>query len=91
MDVFFLLVFLAFLFVMSIGGLLYWAVMSGQFDDSDGNASVILQDDDAAFRGAEKRRTERLAPGLLPGRSGQSNSVRKKRLEDKTVVFLNKA
>ena len=50
MDVFFLLIFLAFLFVMSIGGLLYWAVMSGQFDDSDANASVILQDDDAAFR-----------------------------------------
>ncbi|HBP30451.1 MAG: cbb3-type cytochrome oxidase assembly protein CcoS [Advenella sp.] len=49
MDVFFLLVFLAFLFVMSIGGVLYWAVMSGQFEDSDENASVILQDEDAAI------------------------------------------
>ena len=48
MDVFFLLVFLAFLFVMSIGGVLYWAVMSGQFEDSDENAGLILQDEDAA-------------------------------------------
>jgi cbb3-type cytochrome oxidase maturation protein len=49
MDAFFLLVFLAFLFVMSIGGVLYWAVMAGQFEDSDENASVILQDEDAAI------------------------------------------
>lgn len=49
MDVFFLLVLLAFLFIMSIGGLLYWAVMSGQFEDSDANASAILQDEDAVI------------------------------------------
>ncbi|WP_025372987.1 cbb3-type cytochrome oxidase assembly protein CcoS [Advenella mimigardefordensis] len=67
MDVFFLLVFLAFLFVMSIGGLLYWAVMSGQFDDSDGNASVILQDDDAAFRGPEKKADREAGAGPSAG------------------------
>ena len=56
MDVFFLLVFLAFLFVMSIGGVLYWAVMSGQFEDSDTNASVILHDDDAVIGSSDSGR-----------------------------------
>lgn len=56
MDVFFLLVFLAFLFVMSIGGVLYWAVMSGQFEDSDTNASVILQDEDAVIASSDSER-----------------------------------
>ncbi len=46
MDVFFLLVFLAFLFVMVIGGVLYWAVMAGQFEDSDKNGRSILLDKD---------------------------------------------
>ncbi|PJX26369.1 cbb3-type cytochrome oxidase assembly protein CcoS [Advenella sp. S44] len=50
MDVFFLLVLLAFLFVMCIGGVLYWAVMSGQFEDTDQNANLILQDQDADTR-----------------------------------------
>jgi cbb3-type cytochrome oxidase maturation protein len=63
MDVFFLLVFLAFLFVMSIGGVLYWAVMSGQFEDSDQNASVILQDEDAASVPSDDKRV-RAAPGV---------------------------
>lgn len=63
MDVFFLLVFLAFLFVMSIGGVLYWAVMSGQFEDSDQNASVILQDEDAASVPSDDKRG-RSAPGV---------------------------
>lgn len=63
MDVFFLLVFLAFLFVMSIGGVLYWAVMSGQFEDSDQNASVILQDEDAASVPSDGKRGNS-APGV---------------------------
>lgn len=45
MDVVFLLIFLAFLFVMVIGGSLYWAIMSGQFDNTEENASAILHDD----------------------------------------------
>ena len=79
MDVFFLLVFLAFLFVMSIGGLLYWAVMSGQFDDSDSNASVILQDDDAAVRVPEKEAGREAGVGSSTlssaGSQQQSNRV----------------
>lgn len=61
MDVFFLLIFLAFLFVMAIGALLYWAVMSGQFDNSDQNASSILQDEEGA---------------AVPGAIEQSQSAR---------------
>lgn len=53
MDVFFLLVFLAFLFVMVIGGLLYWAIMAGQFEDTDSNATVILQDKDTESQSNE--------------------------------------
>ena len=49
MDVFFLMVCLALLFVMSNGGVHYWAVMSGKFEDSAENASVILQEEDAAI------------------------------------------
>lgn len=63
MDVFFLLVFLAFMFVMSIGGVLYWAVMSGQFEDSDQNASVILKDEDAASAPSDDKR-RRSASGV---------------------------
>jgi len=68
MDVFFLLVFLAFLFVMSIGGVLYWAVMSGQFEDSDENASVILQDEDAACVRSDGKRS-RAAPDVPSAKS----------------------
>jgi len=68
MDVFFLLVFLAFLFVMSIGGVLYWAVMSGQFEDSDQNASVILQDEDAASVSSDDKRGSS-APGVTSVKS----------------------
>ena len=46
MDAFFLLVLIAFVFVLVIGVILYWAIMSGQFDDADKNANVILQDED---------------------------------------------
>ncbi|HLU03161.1 MAG TPA: cbb3-type cytochrome oxidase assembly protein CcoS [Advenella sp.] len=72
MDVFFLLVFLAFLFVMSIGGVLYWAVMSGQFDDSDENASVILRDEDAASVSSER------AQGEMAGRASSAQSSLRK-------------
>jgi len=47
MDVFFLLIFLAFVFVLLIGGVLYWAIMAGQFDNTEENASVILHDEDS--------------------------------------------
>lgn len=47
MDVFFLLIFLAFVFVLLIGGVLYWAIMAGQFDNTEENASAILHDEDS--------------------------------------------
>jgi len=47
MDVFFLLIFLAFVFVLLIGGVLYWAIMAGQFDNTEENGSAILHDEDS--------------------------------------------
>ncbi len=66
MDVFFLLVFLAFLFVMVIGGVLYWAVMAGQFEDSDQNGRSILLDKDIE--------NEVVAPDASPASSRPSAS-----------------
>lgn len=60
MDVFFLLIFLAFVFVLLIGGVLYWAIMAGQFDNTEENASVILHDEDSltAQAGSERNTSQ---------------------------------
>ncbi|NOL49541.1 cbb3-type cytochrome oxidase assembly protein CcoS [Pelistega europaea] len=47
MDGFFLLIALAVVFVIFIGVALYWAIVSGQFDDIQKNARSILEDDDS--------------------------------------------
>lgn len=75
MDVFFLLVFLAFLFVMVIGGVLYWAIMAGQFEDTDKNASIILQDRDTESRPNEKGKY-RAANNANAGRASRSAKTR---------------
>ncbi len=64
MDVFFLLIFLAFVFVLLIGGVLYWAIMAGQFDNSEENASVILHDEDSlTAQVASERKTSQSKQG----------------------------
>lgn len=46
MDVFFLLIAISVVFVIMIGGFLFWAVFAGQFDDTEKHANAILEDDD---------------------------------------------
>ena len=46
MDILFLLIPLSLALVFLIGAVFWWAVDSGQFDDLDGPAHRILQDND---------------------------------------------
>ena len=46
MDTLYLLIPLSLVLVFLIGALFWWAVDTGQFDDLDGPAHRILQDDD---------------------------------------------
>lgn len=41
---------LSLLFVMVIGGVLWWAIFSGQYDDPDQAGRSILEDDDTPKR-----------------------------------------
>jgi cbb3-type cytochrome oxidase maturation protein len=45
-DILYLLIPLSLVLVFLIGALFWWAVDTGQFDDLDGPAHRILQDDD---------------------------------------------
>lgn len=47
MESLYLLIPLSIVLVLAIGGLLVWAVMSGQFDDLDAEGRRILDDDDS--------------------------------------------
>jgi cbb3-type cytochrome oxidase maturation protein len=46
MDVLYLLIPLSIVLVFLIGALFWWSLQSGQFDDLEGPAHRILQDDD---------------------------------------------
>ncbi|MCD8505576.1 MAG: cbb3-type cytochrome oxidase assembly protein CcoS [Burkholderiaceae bacterium] len=46
MEVLYFLLPLSLLFVVLIGGVLWWAVFSGQYDDPDKASRSILEDDD---------------------------------------------
>lgn len=46
MDSLYLLIPLSIVLVLAIGGLLAWAVLSGQFDDLDAEGHRILDDDE---------------------------------------------
>jgi len=46
MEILYLLVPLSVLLVLAIGGVFWWALRGGQFDDLDGPAHGILMDDD---------------------------------------------
>ena len=46
-SVLYLLLPLSLLFVMAIGGFLWWAVFSGQYDDPESDGASILHDDDS--------------------------------------------
>lgn len=46
MEILYLLLPLSLAVVAMIGGVLWWAVFSGQYDDPDAAALSILQDDD---------------------------------------------
>lgn len=47
MDItFFSLLMVSFVFICGVSALLYWAIFTGQFDNSEANAKSILADDD---------------------------------------------
>ena len=48
LDILFLLIPLSIVLVFLIGGVFWWSVHNGQFDDLEGPAHRILQDDDKA-------------------------------------------
>lgn len=50
-EILYLLLPLSLLFVMVIGGVLWWAIFSGQYDDPDKAGRSILEDDDTPTRG----------------------------------------
>ncbi len=51
MEILYLLLPLSLAVVAMIGGVLWWAVFSGQYDDPDAAANSILQDDDRPGHG----------------------------------------
>jgi cbb3-type cytochrome oxidase maturation protein len=63
MESLYLLIPLSVLLVLAIGGLLVWAAMSGQFEGLDDEGRRILDDDDVAATGGERRD--------LPGAGGR--------------------
>jgi len=46
MEILYLLIPLSVVLVFLIGGIFWWSVISGQFDDLEGPANRILDDDD---------------------------------------------
>ncbi|MFO7747100.1 MAG: cbb3-type cytochrome oxidase assembly protein CcoS [Orrella sp.] len=50
MEILYLLLPLSLVFVALIGGILWWAVFSGQYDDPDDAGQSILDDDDTPRR-----------------------------------------
>jgi cbb3-type cytochrome oxidase maturation protein len=46
MDILYLLIPLSLVLVFFIGGIFWWALRSGQFEDMEGPAHRILMDDD---------------------------------------------
>lgn len=50
METLYLLIPLSVVLVFAIGGIFWWAVRSGQFDDLEGPAHRVLMDDDHADR-----------------------------------------
>lgn len=50
MEILYLLVPLSVVLVFAIGGLFWWAVRSGQFEDLEGPAHRILMDDEDVAR-----------------------------------------
>ncbi len=46
MEILYLLIPLSVVLVFLIGGIFWWSVRSGQFDDLEGPANRILDDDD---------------------------------------------
>jgi cbb3-type cytochrome oxidase maturation protein len=50
MDILYLLIPLSVVLVLVIGVVFWWSVHAGQFDDLEGPAHRILQDDDTVVR-----------------------------------------
>ncbi|WP_077315893.1 cbb3-type cytochrome oxidase assembly protein CcoS [Basilea psittacipulmonis] len=51
---FFLLLLVSFLFICACGGILFWAIFSGQYDNSEKNANSVFLDDDSTSDIAKK-------------------------------------
>jgi cbb3-type cytochrome oxidase maturation protein len=51
MDILYLLIPLSVVLVIAVGAAFWWSVRSGQFDDLEGPAYRVLQDDDRTESG----------------------------------------
>jgi len=70
MEVLYLLIPLAMIFVVVVGFALFWAIRSGQYEDMEGPAHRILMDDDDPLIPGNRDEEEPLqGPG--PGPSGR--------------------
>ncbi len=63
MDSLYLLIPLSLLLVLAIGGILAWAVLSGQFEGLEGEGRRIVEDEPPAGESARERDVERDARG----------------------------
>lgn len=61
-DILYLLIPLSIVLVLLIGAVFWWSLESGQFDDLEGPAHRILQDDDDALPSARSLSAESAAP-----------------------------
>jgi cbb3-type cytochrome oxidase maturation protein len=74
MDILYLLVPLSLVLVFIIGGVFWWSLRSGMFDDLEGPAWRILQDDDtpAHESAPDPAGGDRKASGVATGPKGTS-------------------
>lgn len=60
MEVLYLLIPIAMIFVLFVGLALFWAIRSGQYEDMEGPAHrILMDDDDPLIPGNETERPER--------------------------------
>lgn len=78
MDILYLLIPLSVVLVFLIGGIFWWSVRSGQFDDLEGPAHRILQDEDkpplpGLLLGEEREKRQRWRKSLTANPERRDN------------------
>jgi cbb3-type cytochrome oxidase maturation protein len=65
LEILYLLLPLSFAIIALVGGTLWWAVFSGQYDDPDAASQSILLDDDRSVSVAEQPHSDELSKKRL--------------------------